>query len=276
VGRDSWEWDETLYEGSAPYYAVGRFPYPPGLASALRGELGLDGTGRLIDVGCGPGSLSLLLAPLFAEVVGVDADPGMLAAARSRAADQGVANVDWVLLRAEQLPHGLGSFDVATFAQSFHWMDQPTVARTVRGMLRAGGAWVHVHATTHRGVGGHTGPFPEPPHDRIEALVAEYLGQTRRAGRGTLPHGTATGEEDVMVAAGFAGPSRVDVPGRMLERTADEVVASVFSRSSSAPHLFGERLAEFERELRRMLHAASPLGRFSELSREIELVIWRV
>ena len=78
-----------------------------------------------------------------------------------------------------------------------------------------------------------------------------------------------------MVAAGFAGPSRLQVPGRVLERSADEVVAAVFSRSSSAPHLFGERLEEFEGELRNLLHAASPHGRFTELSREIELVIWR-
>jgi hypothetical protein len=78
-----------------------------------------------------------------------------------------------------------------------------------------------------------------------------------------------------MVAAEFAGPSRVQVPGRVLERSADEVVAAVFSRSSSAPHLFGERLAEFERDLRDLLHDASPQGRFTELSQEIELVIWR-
>jgi len=57
-----WEWDETLYAGSAPHYVTGRMPYPPSLADAIRDELGLDGTGRLLDVGCGPGSLTLLLA----------------------------------------------------------------------------------------------------------------------------------------------------------------------------------------------------------------------
>jgi SAM-dependent methyltransferase len=67
-------WDETLYAGSAGYYAAGRLPYPPELPDVLRRELGLDGTGRLLDVGCGPGSLTLLLARLFAAVVGVEAD----------------------------------------------------------------------------------------------------------------------------------------------------------------------------------------------------------
>lgn len=56
-------WDETLYSDSAAYYPHGRMAYPPELPSALREELSLDGRGRLLDVGCGPGSLTLLLAP---------------------------------------------------------------------------------------------------------------------------------------------------------------------------------------------------------------------
>lgn len=48
-----WEWDETLYVGSAPHYAVGRMSYPPSLADAIRKEPGLDGRGRLLDVGRG-------------------------------------------------------------------------------------------------------------------------------------------------------------------------------------------------------------------------------
>ena len=55
----------------------------------------------------------------------------------------------------------------------------------------------------------------------------------------------------------------------------DEVVASVYSRSGSAPHLFGDRLAEFETELRGLLRRAAPNDRFYERQREIELVIWR-
>lgn len=76
---DAWEWDETLFAGAAAHYGTGRMPYPAGLAAALGEALGLDGTGRLLDVGCGPGSLTVPLAPVFAEAVGVDADAGMIA-----------------------------------------------------------------------------------------------------------------------------------------------------------------------------------------------------
>jgi hypothetical protein len=45
--------------------------------------------------------------------------------------------------------------------------------------------------------------------------------------------------------------------------------------SSAAPHLFGARLAAFERDLRRLLRRISPSGRFSERTRDIALDIWR-
>ena len=165
----------------------------------------------------------------------------MLAAARRRAADRGVPNVELVHLRAEELPAGLGTFRVASFAQSFHWMDRPLVAGTVKTMLEPDGAWVHVHATTTHGVDDTSGlPRPAPPHDRIGELVRGYLGPVRRAGQGTLPQGTPAYEEEIMIQAGFRGPMRLELAGgRVLDRTEDEVVASVFCarparRTSSA------------------------------------------
>jgi ubiquinone/menaquinone biosynthesis C-methylase UbiE len=141
-------WDPKLYEGSAPYCARGRLPYPPEMAAALRDELALDGNGRLIDVGCGPGSVALLLAPLFAEVVRVDPDAGMITEAETEAARRGVGNARWLEMPGEALPADRGSFRVATLAQSFHWVDRKKVASTVRGMLEPTGR-VHINATTH-------------------------------------------------------------------------------------------------------------------------------
>lgn len=273
-----WEWDETLYAGSAAYYAAGRLPYPAELADALREGLGLDGSGRLLDVGCGPGSLTLLLAPLFEQAVGIDADPDMLAAAAAEASRAGVGNAQWVQLRAEELPAGLGTFLVVTFAQSFHWTDRPRVARLVHAMLEPAGAVVHVQATTHQGVPGDDRlPHPRPPRAEIVELVARWLGPTRRAGRGSLPTGTPSGEDVVFRDAGFRGPSRVEAGGgRVWARTEDDVVASVFSLSSAAPHLFGDRLPQFEAELRALLRQHAPDGAFAERSRDIALDLWRV
>ena len=130
-----WEWDPSLYAGSAAYYVQGRVSYPQELVEALAAELALDGNGRLLDVGCGPGSLALLLAPWFEQATGLDADAAMLAEAARQAEAGGITNVDWVNLRAEDLPPGLGPFRAVTLAQSFHWMDRALVAGLLHGVL---------------------------------------------------------------------------------------------------------------------------------------------
>jgi SAM-dependent methyltransferase len=241
----SWSWDETLYAGSAAFYARGRVAYPIQLIETIRDEFALDGRGRLLDAGCGPGSLTIPLAPCFEEAVGIDVDTGMVAEALRHAPP----NARFVRMRAEELPAGLGSFRVATLAQSFHWMEQHAVARSLphAGAGRRGRA---VGATTHEGDG-------DVPREQIAELIRSFFGRHRRAGRSVFRDGTPRWEDEAFHAAGFDGPRRVDVAwGALVERSEDDVVASVFSLSSSAPHLFGERLREFERELRALLQDA--------------------
>ncbi|MFH0173536.1 class I SAM-dependent methyltransferase [Streptomyces cacaoi] len=271
-----WEWDETLFAGTAAHYRRGRLPYAPGLADVLAEALRLDGRGRLVDVGCGPGILALSLAHLFSEVVGVDPDGEMIAEARREAAGRGVAEkTRWVRARAEELPAGLGRFTVATFGQSFHWMDRELVAATTRDMLRPGGALVHISDLKTETLTVDGLPHPAVPGAAIEELVRHYLGPVRRAGRGVLPQGTPGGEAALLARAGFSGPQRHVVPGgQPLERTVGDVVAGVFSMSFSAPHLFGARRDAFEADLRRLLREASTSGRFSERRPSTEVFVW--
>jgi ubiquinone/menaquinone biosynthesis C-methylase UbiE len=274
-----WEWDPTLYGGSAPYYLKGRLPYAPHLAQAFVDALDLDGTGRLIDVGTGPGLIAMDLAPLFEEVLGIDADADMVSEAATEGRRRGITNATWLNLRGEDLPAGLGSFRVATFAQSFHWMQRERVARALRHMLEPSrGRLVLVHGYTHQGVDPVDPPeHPTPPYDSIAELVERYLGSLRRAGRGVLRDGTPSDEEWELDQAGFSGPDVVTITDtRVITRTADEVVASVYSVSRSAPHLFGERLAAFESELRALLSESSSQGLFSVQAGRNELRIWRV
>jgi len=272
----AWSWDPSLYAGSAKYYAVGRVAYPPQLAAQLVEALQLDGSGVLLDVGCGPGSLTLLLAPHVGEAIGVDADAEMLSEASQLAILQQVPNVTWRHLRGEDFPADLPRPRLVTFAQSFHWMDRPRVAAAVRRMLVTDGALVHVGATTHQGIDSDTQlPYPRPPRQAVDQLVRRYLGPQRRAGQSILAAGTSGDEDDVYRAVGFEGPERHEVPGRVVERTAGQVVASVYSLSCSAPHLFGDRLPAFDEQLRQLLIDASDEGRFAEQMRSITLSIWR-
>ncbi|MFG2650740.1 class I SAM-dependent methyltransferase [Streptomyces sp. NPDC048436] len=274
---EGWQWDRTLFQGSAAHYERGRLPYAPGVAGALATALGLDGRGRLLDVGCGPGTVLLTLARFFTEAVGVDPDEDMLAEAERRAALRGVGNARWVAARAEELPAGLGEFRVVVFAQSFHWTDRDRVAATVREMLAPGGAFVHISDLKDPPAGPAPLPLPPPPYARIGDLVRRYLGPVRRAGQGTLANGTPNREDLVLARAGFVNFERHVVPPaeEVATRTADDLAAWVFSRSDSAPHLFGERLGDFERDLREVLRQASPDNRFAERVPPTEIMTWR-
>jgi SAM-dependent methyltransferase len=271
-----WEWDETLFAGAAEHYERGRPPYAPGLADAMADALDLDGTGRLLDVGCGPGSIALRLAHLFDEVVGVDADAGMVAEAERLAHERSVTNARFTRMRGEDLPGGLGMFRAVTFAASLHWMDRLLVFSTVRGMLDLGGAVVHIG---NPGYGGtrmdRELPHPPPPDDAITELRVSYLGPDRRAGRG-IRNSSPDDEDDIFCASGFTGPEIVVVPDdRVISRTIDDVVASNFSSSASAPHLFGDRLEDFESELRELLARSSSEGLFSVALSDNILKVWR-
>jgi SAM-dependent methyltransferase len=271
-----WQWDATLSKGSARYYERGRLPYPSGLAEALASALQLDGRGRLIDAGCGPGTIGIRLAQFFEEVVGVDADPDMLVEAERQAEELGIVNARWVHALAEDLPAGQGVFRVATFAQSFHWMDRDRVAAAVHAMLEPGGAFVQVSTSADIAFDTDRLPYAPPPRQEIRELVARYLGPVRRAGHGLLLYGTPDGEAAVLSRAGFEDVELVPVPSReLVVRTIDDLVATQYSTSSTAPHLFGDRLPQFEAELRALLAAASASGRFAERTGDTELRIWR-
>lgn len=270
-----WEWDETLFAGTAAYYDKGRLPNAPGLAEAFEKALGLDGRGRLLDIGCGPGTVTLPLGGLFEEVVGLDADAGMIAEAQRLASERGVTNARWVHSRAEDLPLALGTFRLVTFAASFHWLDRPLVAGIVREMLDPDGVIVHVD-NRHQDRLGPGDDLPAPPVGEIDKLRRRYLGQDRRAGQ-SIRSSSPSDEAAVFRTAGFTGPEVVVVPdGRTITRSVDDLVAHSFSNSSTAPHLFGERLAEFEADLRRVLAEASPEGTFAIRLPDNELKIWRV
>ncbi|MEK8108991.1 class I SAM-dependent methyltransferase [Micromonospora sp. M12] len=208
--------------------------------------------------------------------MGVDADRDMLAEGQQRAAEVGVTNVEWRQLRAEALPADLGTFRVVTFAQSFHWMDRPLVAGRVREMLTPDGAWVHVGANTHQGVAGDDPlPYPDRPGSRSTSWSRATWDRSAGLGRAAADgHALRRGRDHAR--GGLHRPARITVEqGMVVERSVDEIASAVFSLSSSAPHLFADRLAAFSADLRQLLTTAARNGRFAERRRDIDVAIWR-
>jgi len=97
---------------------------------------------RLLDVGCGPGSITRGLAERLAPglVVGVDLSRETLAAARQDAADRGLTNLLYEEGSVYQLPFPDASFDVAYAHQVFQHLREPGAAlREMLRVVRSGG-----------------------------------------------------------------------------------------------------------------------------------------
>lgn len=271
--------DGSLYEGSAKHYLIGRMPYPARLGTMLAQRLHLNGRGRLLDLGCGPGSLTLLLAPLFANVVAVDPDLDMIRVGRAEASQRGIHNIDWQHSTAEDLTVNADQFTAVTLAQSWHWMDQPVVAAKIHRWLTREGTCVNIGATTHVGDPSATDlPHPAPPHNRIRSLVRRYVEPQQRAEHQGAPASPRNPYEDgtVFHEAGFTGPEIVSVRGGdTFIRTTDQIIDAVLSLSTSTPRLLGENLNAFTSDLHQLLTATSPDGLFAERLQDMRLFMWR-
>lgn len=267
-------YDPTLYQGCAAYYVPGRPPYSRALVPTLTTEVGLDGSGRLLDIGCGPGVLALALAEQFEEVIGLDPDAEMLAEGARRAEQRGIKNVRWVQALAEDIAAlNLGTFWLVTFGQSFHWTARERVAEMVYDSLEPGGALTlisHAHADRPQPEGPGSPPIP---HEAIQALIAHYLGPRRRAGQGfaSLP---SERYEAALTRTRFGAPRSLVCTGRDdIVQNIDGVLANYLSTSFAAPHLFSDRLARFEADFRAELSAHSASGLFWDWPGDTQILL---
>ena len=99
---------------------------------------------RVLDIGCGTGSLTILIKRLHpeAEVTGLDPDPKALALAARKASKAGV-DVRFEPGYSDELPHPDGSFDRVFSSFMFHHLGRDAKRATlheIRRVLRPGGS----------------------------------------------------------------------------------------------------------------------------------------
>ncbi|MBU0492667.1 MAG: class I SAM-dependent methyltransferase [Chloroflexi bacterium] len=118
----------------------------------------LGDVGHVLDAGCGTGRFSIPLAERGVQVVAVDASPAMLAVARRKAGEAGVAShITFVQGDVEHLSFAPGSFDGAVSIAVLRHFPSPAVGiGELARVLRPGGAMALDY------LNGHVFRFYEP------------------------------------------------------------------------------------------------------------------
>jgi len=215
------------FRTAAPYYPRYRPGYPPELIARLVEATGVDRDSRVLDLGCGPGSLAIPLATYACEVVAVDAEPEMIAEV-SHAAP---ANVTVVEGRAEEVDDRFGSFRLATIGRAIHWFEAELVLDNLSRITPA----VALCADDSR--------------DSEAETLALSIARELIDGPPSLRAQPGARYQDILPKSPF---SDVEVISVEVERTwtPDELIGFAYSTSTASPERLGDKRAEFERRVR--------------------------
>lgn len=103
-------------------------------------------SGRVLDIGTGPGRLPALIASRnkYVHVTGMDLSPDMVKMAGRKAKELGLENLDFKVGNARDLPFDDREFDLAISTLSFHhWKEPERALNEIYRVLREGGeAWI--------------------------------------------------------------------------------------------------------------------------------------
>ena len=247
-----------LYRGTAADYDHYRVPYPAQLIDDLVARAGLSGTGRLLDLACGPGRVTFALSGHFGDVIAVDQEEESISYAKALAAERRASHITWLTGRAEDL-HIRGCFELITVGDAFHRLDRQRVAGLVNQWLQPGG---HVALLWSSMPWQGSAPWQQAA---MEAVVhwMEITGSLHNIPPNLADTLTTDTHLDVLAADGLAiiGSFEFAAP-----RTWSFEALTGFAHSTSilSRTALGDHAEAFERDLRARLLAAQPDGNLQE------------
>ncbi|MEO3812701.1 class I SAM-dependent methyltransferase [Sphaerisporangium sp. B11E5] len=234
----------SLFAGAAAHYNRYRHGYSEDVIGYIARELALGKRSRVLDLGCGPGTLTIPLARFAGTIVAVDPSDDMLEEG-SRGAPPNVRWLKGDSGRLRELP--LGRVDHTVMGRSFHWMDRVQVLADLDAMLPPDGAVVLV---------GPPSDCAEPPWEPAVQAVRQRFGVEWRPGseatrRSQRPH------PEILAASPFRVLSRATFRA-VARRDPEAVIGLQLSFSYSTPVRLGPRLPGFVEALAEVLEDNAP------------------
>ena len=144
-----------------PEYAASRPDVHGSFIEAALREMGTSPpVPRAIDIGCGTGLACRALLRLARQVVGIDPSTAMLRHATP------IRGVSYAAARAEAIPAGDATVDIACLSSAFHWCDAEQLIPELGRVVRSNG-WLLIFDTVLQG-------WSDGSTEPVERLTAEY------------------------------------------------------------------------------------------------------
>ncbi len=158
---------------------------------------------QVLDVGCGPGTVTIDLARLVApgNVVGIDNEPAPLGPARADAQRQGVSNVSFDVGDVYQVDYPDGTFDIVHAHQVLQHLAEPVTALSEMRRVCKPGGYVAVRDSDYAAMTWH------PPQAGLDRWLDMYRRVARSnraepdAGRRLLSWARAAGFSEITCSA---------------------------------------------------------------------------
>ena len=262
-----------VFDSVAQDYDDVRRGYPDTLVDAALARGALNEESRVVEVGCGTGKLTELLAARGVRVDAVDPGPSMIEIARRRVG--GSPRVTFHVGRFEDVELPAGSFDAVFSATAFHWVEPAVGWRKAASLLKPRGL---LALLAHRSVADERSAEveagfreiwrayvpemkPWPPVPDAESLLAGAA--QRRANVSELWDWLLDERHELAVpeAAGLFRDAVMVTEIETAEETADHSVALVRTTSTYF-RIDPARRPSFEADIRRLFERLGGTARF--------------
>ncbi|MCP3033131.1 class I SAM-dependent methyltransferase [Halobacillus sp. A1] len=245
-----------LFKGSAGFYSRYRPMYPSSLIRFLVEKFSLNGDQSLLDLGCGPGLLTIRFSDWCNKIVGIDTEPEMIKEAKRLHQVMRLGKIQWFHGTLEQYKKTHNDqFNMVIIAKAFHWMNRPMVLDELYDMIPEGGGVAIIdNFDQNRTL--------EPWQLRLNELREKWYGKERRAGQSTYTHPT-TSHEEIISNSKFNVEIHT-LPSYEIHWTIESILGNLYSTSYGARRFLGNKVEEFEKDVKESLLDFSTSDEFRE------------
>ncbi|HEX3732026.1 MAG TPA: methyltransferase domain-containing protein [Mycobacteriales bacterium] len=247
-----------MFAGTVGYYRQYRPGIPTEVADILNAAVASAKPRRLLDIGTGTGLVAEALIDRFDDIIAIDNDSQMLAAAEQtlRPKLSEGSQLSLIESTAEGFTPTPGwRAHLVTICRAFHWLDQPAVLERLVDQVEPGGA---VAIFGDSSFWAATSPWKSA----VRQVIQDFLGEQRRAGQKTFSHHDRP-YSDILAESAFRHVEEFHVP---VQRTwsSESILGYLYSTSFASRDLFGDSLSDFENTVKTMLAEHSDKDTFIE------------